>query len=82
MNRGAFMKKVKDIIYEYIQLNQYSNPEYASGFETRVIADELEMQRSNVSNILNELVKEEKLIKTNTRPVLYKLPEQSTISSE
>lgn len=76
------MKKVKDIIYEFIQLNQYSNPEYSSGFETRVIADELEMQRSNVSNVLNELVKEEKLIKTNTRPVLYKLPEQNTISSE
>ena len=76
------MKKVKDIIYEFIQLNQYSNPEYSSGIETKVIADELEMQRSNVSNILNELVKEEKLIKTNTRPVLYKLPDQMVISSE
>ena len=82
INGGFGMKKVKDIIYEYIQLHQYSNPSYSSGIETKIIAEELDMQRSNVSNVLNELVKEGLLIKTSTRPVLYKLPEQNTISSE
>ncbi|MBR3841570.1 MAG: PRD domain-containing protein [Erysipelotrichales bacterium] len=76
------MRKVKDIIYDYIQKNMYADKQFANGFETKAIAEELGMQRSNVSNILNELVKENKLIKTSSRPVLYKLPEQNTTSSE
>ena len=76
------MRKVKDIIYDYIQKNMYADKQFANGFETKAITEELGMQRSNVSNILNELVKENKLIKTSSRPVLYKLPEQNTTSSE
>lgn len=71
------MKPVKEIVFEYVRQTIYSNAEYAQGIETKMIAVNLKMQRSNVSTLLNELVKEEKLIKTTTRPVLYKLPVQS-----
>ncbi len=41
------------------------------------IASALGLQRSNVSAVLNDLLKENRLVKTNTRPVLYMLPKES-----
>ncbi|MCI5774701.1 MAG: PRD domain-containing protein [Erysipelotrichaceae bacterium] len=76
------MKQAKDIIYEFIQHYIYSQNDSVLGVETSLIAKELNMQRSNVSSALNKLVSENKLTKTNTRPVLYNLPVQTSSSSE
>lgn len=76
------MKPVKDTVYEFIQQYIYSDPSNEQGIETKIIADALNMQRSNVSTILNKLVSEEKLVKTNTRPVMYKLFESNKTTSE
>lgn len=77
------MKTAKETIFEYVQQEVYTNAKHKDGLPTKLIADALGMQRSNVSAILNELVKEGKLSKTETRPVYYLLPKQSQpVSSE
>lgn len=76
------MKNIKETVYEFIQQEIYSNNENKNGLETKTIAEALDLHRSNVSALLNELVKEGRLSKTTTRPVYYKLPEQSHQSSE
>lgn len=68
------MKSSKDTIYDYIQQTMYTQHEHTPGISTTEIATTLKMHRSNVSALLNELVKEGKLIKTDTRPVYYELP--------
>lgn len=70
------MKTTKEIVFECIQKMIYTDSENSSGIETKVIAEKVNMHRSNVSALLNELVKEGKLDKNNTRPVLYKMPKQ------
>lgn len=70
------MKAVKNTIYEFIQQAIYTNPEHKDGLQTKTIAVALGMQRTNVSAVLNDLVKEGKLVKTETRPVYYQLPKQ------
>lgn len=70
------MKSTKDLVFEFVRQYVYtSGNDHRAGVETRIIARELGKQRSNVSAALNELIKEGKLVKTNTRPVLYRLPE-------
>lgn len=71
------MKTTKERVYEFIQKEIYTGHEYRDGLETRIIAEKMNMQRSNVSSLLNELVKEGLLIKTTNRPVLYQLPKQT-----
>ena len=67
------MKTMKDIVFEFIQREMLSNGTSKEGVTTKEIAEALNLQRSNVSTLLNDLVKEEKLEKTATRPVLYKI---------
>lgn len=67
------MKTMKETIYEYIQKESISNALYKDGITTKQIAEVFQIQRSNVSAILNELVKDGKLEKTVGRPVLYKI---------
>lgn len=76
------MKTAKECIFEYIQQKTYTGKEAKNGVQTKEVADALGMQRSNVSAMLNELVHEEKLIKTNTRPVYYQLPKQCKMQVE
>lgn len=76
------MKTVKETVYEFIQQEIYSKNEDKTGLQTKTIAESLGLHRSNVSALLNELVKEGKLVKTTTRPVYYKLPEQMHKSTE
>lgn len=71
------MQKIKDIVYEYIQKQLLSGNEQKKGLQTSDIASALKMQRSNVSAILSELLKEKRLVKSNTRPVLYMLPKEN-----
>ena len=70
------MKTTKDSVFEYIQKELMTNEACKQGINTNVIAQHFGLQRSNISTILNELVKEERLSKTNTRPVLYYLPQK------
>ena len=50
------------------------------GISTAYIADAMELQRTNVSSILNLLVQEGRIQKCNGRPVLYKVGrEESTL---
>ena len=76
------MKTTKESVYEYIQKELMTNDEYKKGVSTVVVADAFHMQRSNASTLLNELVKEGRLEKTTTRPVLYSLPQQENIENQ
>lgn len=63
------MKSNKEKVYDFIKL--HSDGEQNEGVSTVYIAEALELQRTNVSSILNQLVLEGKIIKNNGRPVLY-----------
>lgn len=69
------MKTTKDSIYEFIQKEALTNEKYlkAGGISTNVVAEHFKLQRTNASTLLNELVKEEKLTKSTSRPVIYSL---------
>ena len=70
------MKSTKDMVFEFVRQYVYtSSADHTQGVETGIIARELGKQRSNITAALNELIKEGMLVKTNTRPVLYRLPE-------
>lgn len=71
------MRKNKDIVFEYVQKQLLSAGKHKGGLQTNEIADRLGMQRTNVSSILNKLVAEGRLLKTNTRPVYYSLPKDA-----
>lgn len=75
------MKTAKETVFEYIQQEIYQKNNQ-DGIETKTVANALGMLRSNASALLNDLVKEGKLVKTATRPVYYKLPNQSFQSAE
>lgn len=68
------MKLKKEKVLEFI--TDYSsdlNYDEFPKITTRFLSEKLKMQRTNLSSILNQLVKEGKLIKYNGRPVLYQL---------
>lgn len=70
------MKTTKENVFEFVQKQLMTNSDYKDGISTKIIADYFQLQRSNVSTLLNELVKDARLEKTNTRPVLYYLPQK------
>ena len=70
------MKTTKESVFEFVQKQLMTNSDYKDGINTKIIADYFQLQRSNVSTLLNELVKDARLEKTNTRPVLYYLPQK------
>ena len=65
------MKSNKEKVYDFIRL--HADEKADRGISTAYIADALELQRTNVSSILNLLVQEGRIQKSNGRPVLYKL---------
>lgn len=65
------MKTNKEQVFDFIKLHFTGKP--GNGISTRYIAKALNMQRTNVSSILNTLYSEGKIDKTNGRPVLYYL---------
>ena len=67
------MKTTKESVFEFVQKQLMTNSDYKDGISTKVIADYFQLQRSNVSTLLNELVKDARLEKTNTRPNVIKL---------
>lgn len=67
------MKSMKEVVYEFIQQALYTQPECKEGVTTAYLAEALQMQRSNISALLNKLTQEGYLKKVETRPVLYRL---------
>ena len=68
------MKTVKDAVYGFVQERVIGDSQYRDGVQTSEVAESLGLRRCNVSSLLNELVRDGKLLKTQTRPVLYRLP--------
>lgn len=76
------MKSKKEILYEFMldYSYEFSNTEGENPkVDTSFLSEKLNMQRSNVSALLNQLVKEGKIIKFQGRPVLYGLSNESVI---
>lgn len=69
----------KDKVYEFITTYslELEHDEYPK-FTTNFLSEKLGMQRTNLSSILNQLVKEGKLIKENGRPVMYQFVDLSS----
>lgn len=69
------MKKKYEVLFYIDKLSTQKNQNNPSKmlFSTKELASYLNIQRSNLSAILNELVRENKLEKISGRPVLYKI---------
>lgn len=63
------MKTNKEKIYDYLMTDVYETGKIA--VVTQEIAEVFGLQRSNASSLLNELVKEGRLVKQSGRPVKY-----------
>lgn len=74
------MKTNKERIYELIRL--YAAKDAESGLTTQSLAAALHISRSNVSSLLNELVTEKRLAKTEGRPVRYYLDSEEESPDE
>ena len=73
------MKTNKEKIFDYIV--DYSKEfktleDDTPKFDTRFLSEKLNMQRTNISSVLNQLVEEGKLSKTNGRPVMFYLSDE------
>jgi len=73
------MKSNKEKVYDFIKLHAGGRND--GGVSTVYIADAMELQRTNVSSILNQLVEEGRVQKTNGRPVLYSIRQNDTGNS-
>lgn len=69
------MKKKYEVLFYIDKLSTKKDQNNPSKilFSTKELASQLNIQRSNLSAILNELVRENKLEKISGRPVLYKI---------
>ena len=72
------MATIKEKILDHISRTE---KEYVYGVSTSQLADHFQLKRSNVSAVLNTLVKEGRLEKSNGRPVLYHLKHGSAPDS-
>lgn len=75
MQRGELLLKRSDKIYNYILEKSKDltkkDLEKKPGFSSSEISDRLNILRNNVSKELNELLRQDKIIKIKERPVLY-----------
>ena len=67
------METTRELIYDTVRKLVLTDTRYHDGVTAMVIATQLKMQRTNVSAALNALVREQKLVKTKTRPVQFLL---------
>lgn len=74
------MKSNKEKIYDFIKL--HANETSKRGVTTEYISKALNIQRTNVSSILNILVREKKITKFAGRPVIYDIPEEERENAE
>lgn len=63
----------KEIVLNYMEQALDKNYESYDGFTTQELSSKLGMQRTNVSSILNELVKDRRVTKSSGKPVKYYL---------
>lgn len=73
------MKSNKEKVYDFIKL--HAGGENDGGVSTVYIAEAMELQRTNVSSILNQLVGDGRVQKSNGRPVLYSINHRKSGSS-
>ena len=75
MQRGELLLKRLDKIYNYILEKSKdltkNDLERKAGFSSSEISERLNILRNNVSKELNELLRQDKIIKIKVRPVLY-----------
>ncbi len=74
-------QRVYDFIVDYTKEFQTNVNEFPK-FDTQFLSTQLNMQRSNISSILNQLVKENLIEKTNGRPVLYYLSQDVQLDNQ
>ena len=74
------MKSNKEKVYDFIQMHNVTKE--GGGVSTTYIAQALSLQRTNVSSLLNTLVEEGKIYKSNGRPVLYTIPQEEKEKEE
>lgn len=67
------MKRIREKVLEYMRTQESSGDTW---YTTQELSEALTMQRTNLSRILNELVKEKLVRKTNGRPVYYALEKE------
>ena len=75
---GVAMISNKEKVMKFIQM--YSSDEKHDEFPkitTKFLSEKLNLQRTNLSTILNQLVKEGRLVKYSGRPVLYQMAEEA-----
>ncbi|MEY8355501.1 PRD domain-containing protein [Lachnospiraceae bacterium 54-53] len=73
------MKNNRELILSY--LKEYTEGA-SEGVSTKYLSECLNMQRSNLSRILNELVKEGLAVKNSGRPVLYKIKKDKKVNKQ
>lgn len=71
-------KRVFDFIIQFSRTFMEVGEEIPK-LETRFLSEQLNLQRTNVSSVLNQLVEEGKLQKTKGRPVLYYLSDDQRV---
>lgn len=76
------MNSKKELILRYMENVASNSIDPFMGFTTTLLSEQLEMQRSNVSTLLNEMVRENLIVKSNGRPVLYHLVKKTPTHKE
>ncbi len=74
------MKANKEKIYDFLKL--YASAHEDIGVTTQYLAETLGILRSNVSSKLNNLVSEGRVVKSDGRPVLYRIKSQVEIKED
>ncbi|MGD0708137.1 MAG: PRD domain-containing protein [Anaerolineaceae bacterium] len=74
------MKTNKEKIYDFLKL--HAATQESGGVTTQYLAEALGIIRTNVSSQLNELVEEDRVTKSSSRPVLYKIKAQEEINED
>lgn len=75
------MKSNREIILDYLRKHSIT-AQASMGLSTQDLSDKLDIQRANVSRILNQLVKDGFIEKIQGRPVIYRLREYESTSKE
>lgn len=71
-------KSNKELIIDFmIKCSNSVNCEEAKGVSTQYLSNRLGMQRTNISSILNAMVKDGTIEKINGRPVLYRIKKKT-----
>ena len=72
------MTKRIERVYQFVA----SNDQFQTGLTTNDVAEGLMLQRTNVSKDLNKLVRAERLIKIDGRPVRYAVSEKAELQMD